>query len=73
MDFPIAFAYTPSFVGSHIVGYDNQLKAILEQMSEYIEKFGEENIEKYDTDNGEFYENGGLLAWLEANKVSKEG
>jgi nitrogenase molybdenum-iron protein beta chain len=28
-DFPVPFAHTPSFVGSHIVGYDNMLKGIL--------------------------------------------
>jgi nitrogenase molybdenum-iron protein beta chain len=27
----ITFAHTPSFVGSHITGYDNMMKAILEQ------------------------------------------
>lgn len=28
-DFPVPFAHTPSFVGSHITGYDNQMKGIL--------------------------------------------
>ncbi len=28
-DFPVPFAHTPSFVGSHVVGYDNQMKGIL--------------------------------------------
>ncbi|MBK1664695.1 nitrogenase molybdenum-iron protein subunit beta [Rhodospirillum rubrum] len=28
-DFPVPFAHTPSFVGSHIVGYDNMMKGIL--------------------------------------------
>lgn len=28
-DLPIPFAHTPSFVGSHITGYDNMLKGIL--------------------------------------------
>ncbi len=28
-DIPVPFAHTPSFVGSHIVGYDNMLKGIL--------------------------------------------
>ncbi|TCK62255.1 nitrogenase molybdenum-iron protein subunit beta [Seleniivibrio woodruffii] len=31
-DFPVTFAHTPSFVGSHIVGYDNTMLAILQQM-----------------------------------------
>jgi nitrogenase molybdenum-iron protein beta chain len=29
-DFPVPYAHTPSFVGSHITGYDNMLKGILE-------------------------------------------
>lgn len=33
-DFPVPFAHTPSFVGSHIVGYDNMLKAILLNLTE---------------------------------------
>ncbi|HEY6795283.1 MAG TPA: nitrogenase molybdenum-iron protein subunit beta [Kineosporiaceae bacterium] len=28
-DFPVPYAHTPSFVGSHLVGYDAMLKAIL--------------------------------------------
>jgi len=28
-DFPVPFAHTPSFVGSHVVGYDNMIKGIL--------------------------------------------
>ncbi|MCA1908887.1 MAG: nitrogenase molybdenum-iron protein subunit beta [Magnetospirillum sp.] len=28
-DFPVPFAHTPSFVGSHTTGYDNQMKGIL--------------------------------------------
>ncbi|MBI5920769.1 MAG: nitrogenase molybdenum-iron protein subunit beta [Betaproteobacteria bacterium] len=28
-DFPVPFAHTPSFVGSHVTGYDNMLKGIL--------------------------------------------
>ncbi|WP_020174513.1 nitrogenase molybdenum-iron protein subunit beta [Methyloferula stellata] len=30
MDYNIPFAHTPAFVGSHITGYDNMLKGILE-------------------------------------------
>ena len=33
-DFPVPFAHTPSFVGSHITGYDNMLKSILANLSE---------------------------------------
>jgi nitrogenase molybdenum-iron protein beta chain len=29
-DFPVPFAHTPSFVGSHITGYDNMIKGILQ-------------------------------------------
>jgi nitrogenase molybdenum-iron protein beta chain len=29
-DFPVPFAHTPAFVGSHVTGYDNMLKGILE-------------------------------------------
>src|SRR6266496_5873118 len=28
-DFPVPFAHTPSFVGSHLTGYDNMLRSIL--------------------------------------------
>lgn len=33
-DFPIAAANTPSFVGSHITGYDNMMTSILKYLSE---------------------------------------
>lgn len=33
-DFPVPFANTPSFVGSHITGYDNMMSAILKYLSE---------------------------------------
>jgi len=33
-DFPVPFAHTPSFVGSHITGYDNMLKGILLNLTE---------------------------------------
>jgi nitrogenase molybdenum-iron protein beta chain len=33
-DFPVPFAHTPSFVGSHITGYDNMLKGILSNLTE---------------------------------------
>ncbi|MGE5504197.1 MAG: nitrogenase molybdenum-iron protein subunit beta [Actinomycetota bacterium] len=29
-DFPVPFAHTPSFVGSHLTGYDNMIKGILQ-------------------------------------------
>lgn len=31
-DFDVPFAHTPAFVGSHVTGYDNMLKGILEHM-----------------------------------------
>lgn len=33
-DFPVPFAHTPSFVGSHINGYDNMMKGILSYLAE---------------------------------------
>ena len=66
-DFPIPFAHTPSFVGSHITGYANQMVAILRYMTEYFEKYGVDNVDKYDPEEGEFYKEGGLLSWLEVN------
>jgi nitrogenase molybdenum-iron protein beta chain len=33
-DFPIAYANTPSFVGSHIVGYDNMLRGLLNSLAD---------------------------------------
>jgi nitrogenase molybdenum-iron protein beta chain len=43
-DFPVAFAHTPSFVGSHITGYDNMMKGILSNLTKGKKK---------DTTNGE--------------------
>ncbi len=33
-DLPVTFAHTPSFVGSHVVGYDNTMMHILQQMGQ---------------------------------------
>jgi nitrogenase molybdenum-iron protein beta chain len=42
-DLPITYAHTPSFVGSHITGYDNMMKSTLEQLNpERSEKVVEE-------------------------------
>ncbi|MBO9998003.1 MAG: nitrogenase molybdenum-iron protein subunit beta [Cyanobacteria bacterium SID2] len=41
-DLPVPYAHTPSFVGSHIVGYDNMLKGILSNLTEGKER-GESN------------------------------
>lgn len=32
-DFPVPFAHTPSFVGSHVLGYDNMMKGILSNLT----------------------------------------
>ncbi len=32
-EFPVPFAHTPSFVGSHVTGYDNMLKGILLELT----------------------------------------
>ena len=32
-EFPITYAHTPSFTGSHITGYDNMMHGILEQLT----------------------------------------
>ena len=33
-EFPVPYAHTPSFVGSHITGYDNMMKGILSNLTE---------------------------------------
>jgi nitrogenase molybdenum-iron protein beta chain len=33
-EFPITYAHTPSFVGSHITGYDNMMQGALQQLNE---------------------------------------
>ncbi|TAN41039.1 MAG: nitrogenase molybdenum-iron protein subunit beta [Nitrospirae bacterium] len=58
-DLPVPFAHTPSFVGSHIVGYDNMLKGILKTLSEG--RKGETNgkvniIPGFDTYTGNYHE-----------------
>ena len=59
MDLPVPFAHTPSFVGSHIVGYDNMMKGILSTLS--AGKKGEPNkkiniIPGFDTYTGNYHE-----------------
>jgi nitrogenase molybdenum-iron protein beta chain len=58
-DLPVPFAHTPSFVGSHIVGYDNMLKGILKALT--AGKKGESNgkiniIPGFDTYTGDYHE-----------------
>ncbi len=63
-DFPVPFAHTPSFVGSHITGYDNMMKGILSSVT--AGKKGEPNgkvnvIMGFDTYTGNYREIGRLL------------
>jgi nitrogenase molybdenum-iron protein beta chain len=58
-DLPVPFANTPSFVGSHIVGYDNMLRGILKTL--WAGKKGESNnkvavIPGFDTYTGNYRE-----------------
>ena len=62
-----AFAHTPSFVGSHIVGYDNMLKGILKALTEG--KKGESNgkiniIPGFDTYTGNYHEIKRLMSMM---------
>lgn len=43
-DLPVPFAHTPSFVGSHITGYDNMLKGVLKSCWEGREREPGEGI-----------------------------
>lgn len=42
-DFPVPYAHTPSFVGSHVTGYDNMMRGILAYFSRDSEKQAENN------------------------------
>lgn len=58
-DFPVPFAHTPSFAGSHITGYDNMLKGILTAITAV--KKGEPNgkvniVMGFDTYTGDYFE-----------------
>ncbi len=66
-DLPVPFAHTPSFVGSHIVGYDNMMKGILSTLS--VGKKGESNgkiniIPGFDTYTGNYHEIKRLMALM---------
>lgn len=59
VDFPIVFAHTPSFIGSHIVGYDNMLTSILTQLGKKDESKHNDSINiilGFDTYIGDFKE-----------------
>ncbi|MBB5022331.1 nitrogenase molybdenum-iron protein subunit beta [Desulfurispira natronophila] len=57
-DFPVACAHTPSFVGSHITGYDAMMVSILETMGEKSDKTHDaiNVILGFDTYLGNFHE-----------------
>lgn len=54
-DFPVPYAHTPSFVGSHITGYDNMLKGILDCLTKGKKK---------DTTNGKYNFNLGFDPYI---------
>ncbi|HHD79540.1 MAG TPA: nitrogenase molybdenum-iron protein subunit beta [Epsilonproteobacteria bacterium] len=43
-DYPIPYAHTPSFTGSHITGYDNMMHGIMSQLTEGVEVNKNEKI-----------------------------
>ncbi len=54
-ELPVPFAHTPSFVGSHITGYDNMLKSILTNLTK---------DKKAETTNGKFNFNLGFDPYI---------
>lgn len=55
----IPFAHTPSFVGSHITGYDNMMKGILSHLTANVPKRGDGSINiilGFDTYTGNYRE-----------------
>jgi nitrogenase molybdenum-iron protein beta chain len=54
-DLPVPFAHTPSFVGSHITGYDNMLKSILSTLTK---------DQQAETTNGKFNFNLGFDPYI---------
>jgi nitrogenase molybdenum-iron protein beta chain len=69
-DFPVPFAHTPSFVGSHITGYDNMMKGILSAVT--AGKKGEPNgklniIMGFDTYTGNYREMRRLLKTMDVD------
>ncbi|MBN2896850.1 MAG: nitrogenase molybdenum-iron protein subunit beta [Campylobacterales bacterium] len=43
-EYPVPYAHTPSFVGSHITGYDNMMQATMQQLTEGNEGEKKERI-----------------------------
>lgn len=63
-DLPVPYAHTPSFVGSHVIGYDNMLRGILEHLTKG--RKGEPNgklnvVPGFDTYSGNHRELGRVL------------
>ncbi len=42
-DMPLPYAHTPSFVGTHVTGYDNMLKAILAELTQGVKSNPKKN------------------------------
>ncbi|MFB2644745.1 nitrogenase molybdenum-iron protein subunit beta [Raphidiopsis sp. BLCC-F218] len=61
-DLPVPFAHTPSFVGSHITGYDNMMKGILSNLTAGKKK---------DTSNGKINFIPGFDTYVENNREVK--
>ena len=71
-DFPVPFAHTPSFVGSHITGYDNMMKGILEYYTQGTKDTPQERINiipGFETYIGNFSEIRHLLSMMETDGV----
>lgn len=71
-DVPVPFAHTPSFVGSHLTGYDNMLRAILEHLTRG--RKGEPNgkiniVPGFDTNVGDHRELARLLGLMGVDHV----
>jgi nitrogenase molybdenum-iron protein beta chain len=69
-EMPVPYAHTPSFVGSHITGYDNMMKGILTALT--AGKKGESNgkinvIMGFDTYTGDFREVKRMLGLMGAD------
>ncbi len=69
-DYPVPFAHTPSFVGSHITGWDNMMKGILSYLAEG--RKGEPNgrinlLTGFDTYVGDYREIKRLLTLFETD------
>ncbi|MGE5238812.1 MAG: nitrogenase molybdenum-iron protein subunit beta [Chloroflexota bacterium] len=69
-ELPVPFAHTPSFVGSHITGYDNMMKGILTAVTAGRKKEpnGKVNIIMgFDTYTGDYHEIKRLMKTMDAD------